>query len=140
MTPELEPIERYFRLVAVATGRPWPPDRWLGAKARALFACMRAEALFAEAIARATVIEMLQLELRETLGKVDGWTTIAEELARVMAQEEGASPWPALYSAFRGEREGVVRRRWVFEEAGRWYREELDASGAWVRRSEDPHE
>lgn len=148
MTPELEPVDRLLRLLALDAGRPWPPDPYLAAKLKGLFACERARALYPEIERKITELEALramhelvQEEARELLELVDGWTAVGEEYARVMARAAPASPWPDYIEACLPPRaEHEPRKRWVLDEEDRWWREELDANGAWVRRSEDRDE
>lgn len=136
MTPELEPVERIFRRVAIARERPWPPDRFLGAIMRAGFSEARARESLAvldrkldELEAIRSMHEIVQVEARELVERVHAWSAVAEELLRVAAVEAPSSPWLDV------ELVEPDTRAWAaFDEAvaamDRWA---LDATGAWAR-------
>ena len=105
MTPELETAERIFRRIAIEAGRPWPPDRWLGARARGAFVSAHLELLRGEAERKLDELEAIRSmheivrdELGELLELLDAWCFVGERLALVAVEEEARSPWASLAS------------------------------------------
>lgn len=89
------PFEDLFLTWSLALGKPWPGDAWMKCVARSAFSVAQCERLMAEAIARATVIEVYQAELREVVAELDAWIGIAEVYALEAARRHDASPWNA---------------------------------------------
>ena len=86
MTPELEPAEILFLLVSGGRGKPWPPDRYLGAIARAVYATSRA----------ATLCEVLSLVLDELDAERDRYEQATEALEAFVLRTyrgEGVTIW-----------------------------------------------
>lgn len=94
--------EDLFLTWSLALGKPWPADAWMKCCARAAFSVAQCERLIAEAIARATMIEIYQGELREVVAELDAWTDLAEWYAREAARRRDVSPWNAR-PTWRGE-------------------------------------
>lgn len=93
MSYERLPFEDLFLTWSRALGKPWPADAWMKCCARSAFSVAMAERLIAEAIARATLIELYQVELRAVVDELDAWISISECYALEAARRHDASPW-----------------------------------------------
>lgn len=119
-TPELEPFESLFLAWSLTLRRPWPPDPYLKAKARAAFSASMAERKISEAIARTVVIAIYQEELRRVVRELDMWTALAELLVHEAATHADASPWTAMdprkVASVPTEEETAMRSRdWTWQ-------------------------
>lgn len=100
MTPELEPLEILFLAHSRAIGRPWPPDPYMKAGARAAFCAEMAELHMSiverkidEIDALRAMIAIVQEEARAEIANVDAWNLVGAEYLRVHARHAVDSPF-----------------------------------------------
>lgn len=120
MTPALSPFElAVLRLEHAKTKpRPFPPDRFLRARALALASCSISEGLLSAAIAKSAIVDAMIVRVRELVQGSALWGVAAEGFQQLADRSRRHSPWDRYYDALRApDVEGG--RAWLFER-GAW--------------------